>query len=95
MDICNLIKMANHIGAFFGSHPDLSLAPREICLHLKKFWAPQMRTQLLEHAERTEGNGLRADVLSALKMLRDERGLDPGALSQRKDGDTERSHKVL
>ena len=69
MDICNLVKMANQIGDFFESHPDREEAPREIALHLKKFWAPQMRAQLLEHAERTGGADLGTGVLSALQLL--------------------------
>jgi len=73
MDIGNLIKMANQIADFFESHPDQEQAPREIALHLKKFWAPPMRAQLLEHADRGVGNGLNASVLAALQLLRGER----------------------
>lgn len=73
MDIRNLIKMANQISDFFESHPDQEEAAREILLHLKKFWAPQMRAQLLEHALLTGGNGLNKGILAALYALRDER----------------------
>ncbi|OWW20303.1 formate dehydrogenase subunit delta [Noviherbaspirillum denitrificans] len=73
MDIRNLIKMANQISDFFESHRDLDEAAREILLHFKKFWAPQMRAQLLEHALLTDGSGLNKGVLAALYALRDER----------------------
>jgi len=73
MDIRNLIKMANQISDFFESHSDQDEAAREILLHLKKFWAPQMRAQLLEHALLADGSGLNKGVLAALHALQDER----------------------
>jgi len=47
LDIDNLIKMANQIGSFYDSLPDPEEASREISGHIKKFWAPRMRIQLL------------------------------------------------
>jgi formate dehydrogenase subunit delta len=71
MDTQNLIKMANQIGDFFGSYPDQDEAQREIANHLKKFWAPRMRSQLLAHVEQTQGTGLQEIVLQALRVHRD------------------------
>jgi len=79
MNIRNLINMANQISDFFESHPDQEEAAREISLHLKKFWAPQMRAQLLEHALLSDGNGLNKGALAALHALRDERESEKGS----------------
>lgn len=58
MNIDNLVKMANQIGAFFESVPDRDEARREIANHLLKFWDPRMRRELMAHVERTPDNGL-------------------------------------
>ncbi|RJG02616.1 formate dehydrogenase subunit delta [Noviherbaspirillum sedimenti] len=75
MDIQNLIKMANQIGAFFASYPDAQEASSEIANHLKKFWAPGMRKLLLDHVDVNHGDGLDAIVLSAIHTHR--RALEP------------------
>jgi formate dehydrogenase subunit delta len=50
MDIHHLVKMANEIGGFFASSPDHEVAVNSIAQHLKSFWDPRMRNQLIEHA---------------------------------------------
>ncbi len=47
MDIHNLVKMANQIGAFFESMPDREQAKADIATHLKKFWDPRMRKAIV------------------------------------------------
>jgi formate dehydrogenase subunit delta len=50
MDIHHLAKMANEIGGFFGSSPDHELAVNSIAQHLKNFWEPRMRREIIEYA---------------------------------------------
>ena len=50
MDNNNLIKMANNIGAFFKSEPDRALAIQGIEQHIRNFWEPRMRKQIVEYS---------------------------------------------
>lgn len=50
MDNSNLIKMANNIGAFFKSEPDRALAVQGVEQHIRNFWEPRMRKQIIEYA---------------------------------------------
>lgn len=72
MNIENLIKMANQIAGFFESYPNEAEASSEIANHLKKFWPPRMRQQLLQHMDATRGKGLKEIVLSSLHAHRNE-----------------------
>ena len=68
MHIENLVKMANQIGQFFDADPDHELAVEEIRQHLIKFWAPQMRKQLLEYVA-NGGEGLTERTKQAVMAL--------------------------
>jgi len=67
MDIRNLTKMANQIGGFFeaGGRPDMVTG--DIAGHLKRFWDPRMRKELLALVEQNGGTGLRDSVIRAVK----------------------------
>ena len=67
MNIHHLVTMANQIGSFFASYPDQEEARTEIANHLQRFWAPQMRRQLLEHIAQHHGEGLSPAVLEAIQ----------------------------
>jgi formate dehydrogenase subunit delta len=69
MDIDNLIRMANQIGAFYEAYPDPDAASREIASHLKRFWEPRMRNDLLEHVRAHGPAGLAPLVASAVAQL--------------------------
>ncbi len=56
MEIHRLVKMANEIGAFFESAEDRNEAIASIAAHLRNFWEPRMRAQLIEHARMVTGN---------------------------------------
>ena len=49
MDNSNLVKMANNIGAFFQSEPDHALAVQGVETHIRNFWEPRMRKQIITH----------------------------------------------
>jgi len=42
-----LVKMANEIGAFFASEPDPEQAVNAVAGHLRRFWDPRMRAQIV------------------------------------------------
>jgi formate dehydrogenase subunit delta len=70
MDLHNLIVMANRIGDFFAAQPDRDEAMAGIADHLRKFWAPPMRTQILAAVGTEAGAGLREIVAAALTRHR-------------------------
>ena len=70
MNIDKLVTMANQIGTFFESCPDRAEASGEIAGHLKRFWAPRMRSQLLLHLDQQQGDGLSPLVLSSIRAHR-------------------------
>ena len=70
MDTDNLVHMANRIGEFFQAMPERDAAMLEITQHLRKFWEPRMRRELLEHLDRTGGSDLLPIVQSAVRAHR-------------------------
>lgn len=71
MNIDNLVQMANAIGLFFESMPDRDEAIDGVANHLRRYWEPRMRRQLLEAADRT-GTPVLHPLLSA--AIRERRG---------------------
>ena len=67
MHIEYLVKMANDIAAFFHaqSGPD---APREIAGHIRRFWDPRMRRQIIDHGA-AGGEGLVPEAKQAIALL--------------------------
>jgi formate dehydrogenase subunit delta len=72
MNINHLIRMANQIGDFFESMPDQNEARREIATHLRRFWEPRMRRQLITSVESKENLGLKQIVLDALNENKED-----------------------
>lgn len=70
MNIDHLVKMANQIGAFFESEPDRGEALSSVANHLKRFWDPRMRRELVAHLE-NGGAGLSDIVSEAIKSNRE------------------------
>jgi formate dehydrogenase subunit delta len=52
MDLHHLVKMANDIGTFYEALPDRNEAISSIATHLKNFWEPRMRREIIEYAKR-------------------------------------------
>jgi len=59
--------MANQIGDFFRFYPDSEQAKEDIAHHIKRFWAPNMCKQIVEHVLKNEGKGLEPIVESAIR----------------------------
>jgi formate dehydrogenase subunit delta len=68
MDIQQLIKMANNIASFFETEPDTAKGAKGVADHLKNFWDPRMRREILRYADEQEGTGLKDLVLEALRV---------------------------
>ena len=49
MKIEYLVKMANEVGAFFASDNEPEAAAGAVAAHLRRFWEPRMRAQILAH----------------------------------------------
>ena len=69
MQIEQLVSMANDIAAFFRATPDANEAVRGIANHLKLYWDPRMRKQLLAHVE-GGGEGLSQLAKAGVEMLK-------------------------
>ena len=67
MSADKLVMMANQIGKFFAAqkHAD---QPAMVADHIRKFWDPRMRRQILTHVAEG-GAGLDPLVLEALKQV--------------------------
>lgn len=74
MNIDKLVRMANQIGTFFETMPDRQQACADIAMHLRRFWEPRMRSEILSHLEQVENHGLKKIVAEAIiankEMLR-------------------------
>jgi len=70
MHIDQLIRMANQIGSFFEAMPDRAQAVEDTAQHIKKFWEPRMRRELLAHADSTGSAQLNETVVHALARHR-------------------------
>ncbi len=70
MDLDNLIRMANRIGDFFAPQPDRAEALAGIADHLKKFWDPRMRQQLLSALDAGTAVGLSSLIVDAIAAHR-------------------------
>ncbi|MDB5504709.1 MAG: putative formate dehydrogenase delta subunit [Tardiphaga sp.] len=63
-----LIYMANQIGTFFNSQGVAKAVPG-ITEHIRKFWDPRMRKQIMAHLD-AGGEGLDPNVKDALAALK-------------------------
>ena len=82
MDGQKLVKMANQIAAAFGADPDRKVAVENTAGHLRRFWEPRMRREILAVLDRGGDHGhlrrfweprMRREILAVL-----DRGGDHG-----------------
>jgi len=69
MNIEHLVRMANDIGNFFKADPDHAQAVDGITSHLRRFWEPRMRKEIVAYAE-GGGAGMSDLVREAVLKLR-------------------------
>ena len=68
MRVERLVSMANDIGAFFNAEADKAEAAKNVASHLRRFWDPRMRRQIVAHY-REGGADLDDVVRSAVRLL--------------------------
>lgn len=68
MKIEQLVNMANDIAAFFTSEPEHELAVDGVYNHIKRFWDPRMRKEIISYHQ-SGGEGLNALLQEALVKL--------------------------
>ena len=57
MNIERLVDMVNDIASFFAAEPDHAAAVSGIASHIRRFWEPRMRRQIIAHLD-AGGHGL-------------------------------------
>ena len=72
MDMNKLINMANKIGLFFESQPDRDQALMGIATHIRNFWDPRMRLQLIDYIDKNYSTSLTPIVLAAIQRHRND-----------------------
>lgn len=68
MHIERLITMANDIAAFFHGAVEPDEAAQSVATHLKRYWDPRMRKQIMEH-HRAGGAGLNELANKGVELL--------------------------
>lgn len=63
-----LVRMANQIAANYGYLPEADVEAA-VANHLRSFWAPSMRAELIAWVDDTGGPGLEPEVRGALRRL--------------------------
>ena len=71
MNIDLLTKMANEIGEFFNGAEvhDAQAAARDVANHIRRYWEPRMRAQMLKYYEERQGAGLTELAKNAVALL--------------------------
>jgi formate dehydrogenase subunit delta len=72
MDPHRLVQMANQIGTFFQAEPDRAAALDGIATHIKRFWDPRMRSELITWLDEHAGEGLSELAGAAIRANRDK-----------------------
>ena len=68
MSESRLVYMANQIATYFRTHPHDEAVAATLD-HVKKYWEPRMRRQILEHLHVHHGDGLNEIALAAIRKL--------------------------
>ncbi len=68
MNVEHLADMANNIASFFAAEPDHQVAVDGVANHIRKYWEPRMRKQILAYRD-AGGEHLDALVKEALVKL--------------------------
>jgi formate dehydrogenase subunit delta len=73
MDLHHLVTMANQIADFFKtSKPDRDEAVVATAHHLRSFWDPRMRREIIAHLASQSGEGLNQIARDAVRMIEGE-----------------------
>jgi len=61
-----LVKMANEVAHFYEVQLEPAAAAEAVASHLRRFWSPSMRRDLVSYVLASDGAGLNAIVLEAI-----------------------------
>ena len=64
-----LVNMTNEISMFFASESAPAQAANDVATHLRRFWEPRMRRQIVTHFEEHRGEGLSDLARQAVALL--------------------------
>ena len=78
MKIEALVKMANQISDFFAGEAGEKDAPAAVATHLRRYWEPRMRKDILTHYALNAGEGLDDIALKAVALLAAESAAKSG-----------------
>jgi len=68
MKIEALVKMANEISYFYDGESGKE-APAAVATHLRRYWEPRMRMQIVAHYDQNGGDGLDEVAKKAVGLL--------------------------
>ena len=68
MNIEHLTRMVNDIANYFAAEPDHATGVNGVAEHIRKFWDPSMRRQIIAHLE-AGGDGLGPMATEAVRTL--------------------------
>ncbi len=69
MNIDQLIKMTNEIASFWEGETGQAQAANDVATHLRRYWEPRMRTQMITYFEQRQGAGLSEVARQAVAIL--------------------------
>jgi formate dehydrogenase subunit delta len=72
MNIDLLIKMANQISEFFQGTTDPEKAAADVATHLKRYWDPRMRKQIVAYCEERHGAGLTNTAIAGVQLMKQQ-----------------------
>jgi formate dehydrogenase subunit delta len=75
MNIDLLIKMANQITDFWEGEAGHDVAVKEVATHLRRYWEPRMRKQMITYLEDRQGSGLNEVAKAAVTLLAEQAAL--------------------
>jgi formate dehydrogenase subunit delta len=72
MNIDLLIKMANQITDFWEVEAGHDVAVKEVATHLRRYWEPRMRAQIITYYYERQGSGLNDVAKAAIGVLAEQ-----------------------
>jgi formate dehydrogenase subunit delta len=72
MNIDLLIKMANEITSFWEGEAGHDVAVKEVATHLRRYWEPRMRAQIITYYHERQGSGLNDVAKKAIGVLAEQ-----------------------
>jgi formate dehydrogenase subunit delta len=72
MNIDLLIKMANQITDFWEGEAGREVAVKEVATHLRRYWEPRMRAQMITYYHERQGSGLNDIAKAAVEVLAEQ-----------------------